>query len=144
MKTLASSLGIARRVHFVGKAEGERKYALFGHSEIFVLSSFSEAFSMAILEAMAARLPVLLTPGCNFPEAVEAGAAVSVEPNEVSTAAGVNKLLSMSDEARREMGERGRALVERDYTWDRIAGKMLETYEYILGRKPRPDWVKEA
>ena len=108
-------------------------------AELFVHPSFSEGFSMAVLEALACRLPVLLTPECNFREAAKAGAAIEVSPDAQGAAAGLVELLSLSDRERKAMGERGRALVEAAYTWDGVAQQMLNLYRWLCEGGERPD-----
>jgi glycosyltransferase involved in cell wall biosynthesis len=98
---------------------------------------------MAVLEALACRLPTLLTPGCNFEEAVAAGAAVEVSPNVEGTENGLRQLLSLGDGERQAMGQRGRALIEQSYTWDRVAEQTLALYAWLCGSGPRPATVME-
>jgi poly(glycerol-phosphate) alpha-glucosyltransferase len=128
-------------VVFTGPLHGQEKLAALGNSELFVLPSFSEGFSMAVLEAAAAGLPVMLTPQCNFPELAQAGGAVEVSPDLAGCEAGLRKVLGLADAERRAMGERGRNLVMSSYTWPRIAAQMLEVYRWLLGEAERPGCV---
>jgi hypothetical protein len=47
----------------------------------------------------------------------------------------------MDDHARREMGKRGRGLVERKYSWSRVAREMKSVYAWLLGQADRPACV---
>jgi glycosyltransferase involved in cell wall biosynthesis len=134
-----TELALDRTVTFTGNLQGERRLAALGAAELFVHPSFSEGFSMAVLEALACRLPALLTPGCNFREAAEAGAAIEVSPDVRGTTAGLVELLSLSDRELKAMGERGRALVEAAYTWDGVAQQMLNLYRWLCAGGERPD-----
>ena len=49
--------------------------------------------------------------------------------------------MAVSDTQRRDMGARGRALVEEKYTWPKIAQQMLEVYRWLLGGGVRPECV---
>jgi glycosyltransferase involved in cell wall biosynthesis len=144
LRQLIADAGVERSVTIAGPLIGERKIGALAAASLFVLPSFSEGFSMAVLEAMAARLPVLMTPGCNFPEAEKAAAGMQVEPTEDDTARGLRKLLSLSDAERAEMGRKGRALVEREYTWDRVALRMMELYRWLAGGGQAPDCVQTS
>ena len=141
MKKLCKELELEKTVCFTGPLHGEEKRAALGGSELFVLPSFSEGFSMAILEAAAAGLPVLMTPQCNFPELVKAGAALEVAPDAEGCAAGLRQLLDASEADRRAMGRRGSDLVARDYTWSRVAEQMLAVYQWVLGDGGKPECV---
>jgi hypothetical protein len=49
--------------------------------------------------------------------------------------------MSLSDEARIEMGMRGRALVEEKYNWLALARQMREVYDWLLGHTSKPGCV---
>jgi glycosyltransferase involved in cell wall biosynthesis len=136
-------LGLTDRVTYVGHVSGERARQVWGRADAFVLSSYSEGFSMAILEALACRLPSLITTACHFPELGEAGGAIVVEPEEESVLRGLRGLLERSRDERRRMAEIGRALVERGYTWDRQARKLIGVYEWLSGGGPRPEAIAD-
>ena len=157
IQSLATELGIAweerraqgarRRplgasVVFLGPLYGEAKKQSLAGADAFVLPSFSEGFSMAILEAAACGLPVLLTPQCNFPELVAAAGAVEMQPEVESCEAGLRKMLSLSAPERQAMGRRGRELIERNYTWPMIATRMISVYSWLLGKQERPECVR--
>ena len=68
LKTLAEQLGISASVRFLGQVPEARRY--FTAFDLFVLSSDHEPFGMVLLEAMAARVPVLATDCGGAPEVV--------------------------------------------------------------------------
>jgi poly(glycerol-phosphate) alpha-glucosyltransferase len=139
-----AALGVESSVTITGPLYGPQKFAAYSAAEVFVLPSFSEGFSMAILEALAAGLPVLMTPGCNFPEAQAAGAAVMVQPNAEETAAGLRRLISLAPAGLSAMGQQGRQLVKSSYTWNRVADQLLAVYGWLRDRGNRPDCVVTA
>lgn len=144
MKLACRELGLENCVTFTGPLHGEEKRAALAGSELFVLPSFSEGFSMAVMEAVAAGLPVMLTPQCNFPELAKAGGAVEVSPDADSCEAGLRQLLALSDSERQAMGQRGKVLVERSYTWSQVADKMFSVYQWLLKGGPKPECVLES
>jgi poly(glycerol-phosphate) alpha-glucosyltransferase len=142
LKSLTGELGIGNSVMFLGPAYGDEKRQLLAAADLFVLPSFSEGFSMAILEAAAAGLPVLLTHECNFPELAAAGGGVEVSPDESGVEAGLGQLLGLSAEQRAAMGRRGSELVKKSHAWPAIARQMLDVYAWLLGKGPVPGVVK--
>ncbi|WP_404371413.1 glycosyltransferase [Sphingomonas sp. MMS24-J45] len=106
-----------------------------GAAHLFVLPSHQEGFSIAILEAMAAGLPVLITDKCHLPE-IEAWEAGAVVPDTVDgVKAGLERLLSLPAATLANMGEKARNAVERHYGWPVIAGQLEALYH--SGRSPR-------
>jgi poly(glycerol-phosphate) alpha-glucosyltransferase len=97
-----------------------------------------------VLEAWANAKPVLMTPECNLPEGFQAGAALKIEPNETSLAAGLQNLFAMSDAERAAMGNRARALVESRFTWEQVGRQMHAVHEWILGGGARPNCVLDT
>jgi glycosyltransferase involved in cell wall biosynthesis len=129
------------RVTFVGQLHGEAKLDALAAAELLVQPSFSEGFSITILEALAAGCPALITPGCNFPAAVESGGALEVPPTIEGTTAGLMRLLSLSPEELAAMGQRGRALVLSHYTWENVARQTSHLYAWLSGAADQPFFV---
>jgi len=124
---------------FPGMLHGREKLAALARADVLVLPSRSEIRSIVALEAMACRVPVVLTRQCDFPEVAEANAGEIVEPEPGQLAEALKGLLDNPD-LRRRMGENGRRMVLERYTWDQIADEMAALYEMVLGRSspPRP------
>ena len=136
----ADAEGLSGRVTCVGHVSGERARRVWGAADAFILPSYSEGFSMAILEALACRLPAVVTTACHFPELADAGGAIVVEPDAAGVTDGLRALLERSPAQRAELGARGRALVEKSYTWDEQALRLATVYRWIVagGAPPEP------
>jgi len=133
--------GLTSRVTWVGHVSGERARQVWGAADAFVLPSYSEGFSMAVLEALASRLPALITTACNFPELATAGAGLVVDPTLAGVTSGLRDLLERSPEGRADLGRRGRELVERRYTWDQQARRLADVYRWLAGGGNAPEAV---
>ena len=142
LRRLSDELGLSQAVHFVGPQFGQAKAASFRRADAFILPSFSEGLPVAVLEAWSYRLPVLMTPHCNLPEGLDADAALRIEPQPESIAAGLLALFTMTEAARRAMGQRGRLLVEGHFSWPKLAALMKAVYEWVLGSGPKPTCVE--
>jgi glycosyltransferase involved in cell wall biosynthesis len=128
-----SDAGLSSRLTWLGHVAGERARQLWGAADAFVLPSYSEGFSMAILEALACRLPVVITTACHFPELGAAGGGILVEPIAQGVTDGLRCLLEHSPAQRAELGRNGRALVERDYTWQQQGERLANVYRWVAG-----------
>lgn len=142
LRKLAGTLGILGSVEFAGPKFGKEKDDLMRRADAFILPSYSEGLPVAVLEAWSYALPVLMTPACNLQEGFEAGCAVKLQATEAGVAEGLEGLKSMRDAELREMGNRGRKLVEERFTWKRIAEEMVSVYAWVLDRGPRPACVR--
>lgn len=132
------------RVVQLGPLYGDDKRRALAAASAFALVSKSEAMPMAALEAAAWRLPLLLTPECRLPQAAEAGAAITVSGDIAAIASGLATLMNLSDDARRQMGARGRALVETRFSWDQIAARFVQAYSWLLGGGAPPAFVETS
>ena len=131
VKTILKSHGALEKAVFPGMLTGEQKLEALSAADIFALTSYSEGFSVALLEALSAGLPLVITDECNFPEVGDSRAGFVVSPNDSETASAVMSLLDSAD-LRREMSENARRLVRSNYTWERIAEKMFTLYENVI------------
>jgi glycosyltransferase involved in cell wall biosynthesis len=142
LKAFAKDLLSDNSCVFVGQLQGDDKNQILAAADVFVLPSFSEGFSVAILEAAAVGLPVLLTPQCNFPELARANAAVEISTEAAGIEKGLRQILEMTAEQRKAMGQRGRELIKKSYTWPAIAKQMCHLYDWMAGTSAMPKTVK--
>ncbi len=140
---LAGTLGIERRVDFVGPMQGERKLQLLERAALFALASHSEGLPVAVLEAMALGLPVAISPACNLPEVERVGAGF-VGPAAPEAFAGIlDRAMGLDSAGRRTIGERGRALVAQRFTTRATAESLHRVYEWLCGRGREPESLAE-
>jgi glycosyltransferase involved in cell wall biosynthesis len=125
--------GLSERVHVLGPVSTREKWDALAGAACFCLPSRQEGFSMAILEALAARVPAVISDACHFPEVAERGAGEVVPLDAAAVAAALDRTLSDPDR-RRAMGAAGRQLVEERYTWARVAEISIAAYERALAR----------
>lgn len=132
LEALARSLHIADRVHFVGPASDEHKWALYKNAELFVLPSYSENFGNVVAEAMSMACPVIVSDQTGIADLVSkagAGIVTSGDPREL--AAHVRSLCDNPDR-RHEMGSNGQRLVADELSWQAIAERMEAAYRSVL------------
>lgn len=136
LRDLVHEAGVTNRVIFPGMVGGIAKRDLLARADLFCLPSEGEGFSMAVLEALASATPVLLSPGCHFPETEAAGVGrvSSAEPSALASA--LSDMLEHPGKLR-EMGRRAREFVAQHYSWDRITDEMLDAYGEGIARFQR-------
>lgn len=130
MEAILRSKRLLDRTVFTGLLTGEDKLAALSCADLFVLPSHSDVRGIAVLEAMAARLPVIITTGCEFPEVAEYEAGLVAEADEASIADAMARLLA-DTELRRHMGQQGHKLVTERYTWQAATATMSELYRTL-------------
>lgn len=132
IKTLVKTHGIEDRTHFTGFVKGETKDLLIQGADIFALTSYSENFGISVLESLAAGTPVIITPGVALSDIVQQQHLGYVtELNIKAIAATIENFLDHPQESK-EMGYRARQFILDNYTWDKIASKMISVYENII------------
>ncbi len=130
----ARQLGISERCHFVGHRFDAP--ALVARGAVGVSSSHAEGISNAILEAMAARLPIVATAVGGTVELAHDGANGYLVPPG-APAALARRLLDVlaRPQLRRRMGERGRRIVEREFGVAQMRTSYDALYEDLTGLK---------
>jgi glycosyltransferase involved in cell wall biosynthesis len=123
--------GLADRTHIVGPLFGRDRFTVLRDGACFCLPSRQEGFSVAILEAMACGIPVVISEACNFPKLAEifAGDIVPLEPHAIAKA--LNRILSVPALGHR-MSNEARMLVYLDFTWPEIAKRLVAAYERAI------------
>jgi len=113
---------------FTGNQSGEVLAQLYANAYLFVQPSESEGLSLALLEAMARRVPVLVS---NIEENLEAvGQAGFVFANkDVADLTEKLRFLLIEDDLVKTRGEAGRLRIESKFNWEKIAREMIEVYE---------------
>jgi glycosyltransferase involved in cell wall biosynthesis len=130
LRKLAQQENGADQVIFTGLLEGTDRLAAFATANVFALPAIGEGLSMAALEAMAARLPVILTPSCNLPDVETRGAGLLI-PREIEPLANALKALLADPIRRKVMGIAGHAWVQESFTWPTIAARTEHLYEKV-------------
>jgi glycosyltransferase involved in cell wall biosynthesis len=123
--------GCADAVTFTGMLAGEMKHAALAAAAAYVAPSYSEGFSMSILEGMASGLPCVFTKGCNFPEAAEAKVARVVDADAGALASALGEVLDDPAAADR-MGAAARDFVFNNYTWAHAAARLKDAYRAMM------------
>ena len=132
LRALTEALGLSERVVFLGLRRDIPD--ILGISEVLVLPSSREGLPIVLLEAMAASLPVVVTPVGGIPEVVmegKTGIFVTQEPGSIAQA--LRWIFENFDSAR-TMGKNARLLIEERYDIRTVAGRYESLYRAILSK----------
>jgi glycosyltransferase involved in cell wall biosynthesis len=128
LRARAAALGLP--VKFLGARDDVPD--LLAAADIFALASHEEGFPNAVLEAMAARLPVVGTRAGGIPEAIDDGKTGLLAPVRAPAELGAALAKLIADPAlRRTMGDAGRARVEAEFALDACAATYARLYRSI-------------
>jgi glycosyltransferase involved in cell wall biosynthesis len=142
IKALTESLRVSR-VEFVGEVRGTEKQRLYQDADLFVLPSHSENFGMVVAEALAAGTPAVVSRGAPWSQLEDEAAGWWVEIGTDPLTAALDEALATPREELEAMGKRGRAWMQRDFSWAELGRRTIQTYRWLLGNSgPAPEWVR--
>ncbi|MEO8053128.1 MAG: glycosyltransferase, partial [Acidobacteriota bacterium] len=137
LKRQAHQLGLGQAILWTGFLQGEAKVNILADADVFVLPSYSENFGVAVVEAMAAGLPVIISDQVGIhQEIAEAGAGVVIQCDVNELEAAMVRMLSNA-ELRQRMGANAAALAEL-FAPPTIALQLKQAYSQVLKKCPRP------
>lgn len=132
-----------QNVRFTGFLSGEEKDRAIASCSVIANPSDFENLGMVILEGLVRGIPCIATMGSPWDNLIKHQCGWWVPAEQDAIANAVLKALRISDEALKEMGNRGKSLVEEEYSVTYVAQQMKTLYEWILGIVEKPDFVYE-
>jgi glycosyltransferase involved in cell wall biosynthesis len=133
LEARAAALGIGGQVAFLGAKYGPDKFRLMARCDVFVHTSRSEGFPVAVLEAAGLGLPCLVSEGTNMGGHVRRhGAGIAMEGP--LTAASICEALETAahfyeGNKLADMGGQARRMVQESFSWEVISERILLAYE---------------
>lgn len=139
---LANSLGVEETVSIEEPVFGEKKIEAMRNARVFALPTLHENFAMTVAESLSVETPVISTKGAPWSGLLDEGCGWWIEHGQRPLAHALCEAMSLPIPTLNEMGIRGRHWMKRDFSWETIACKMLETYEWLEGRVDKPEFVE--
>ena len=134
LKAEATRLGIDADLYWAGFLDGDEKLAALADADLFVLPSYSENFGLSVVEAMASRLPVVISDEVAIHHEVARGQAGLVTSCQVPSLTAALASLVADAGLRERLGQAGRRLVESRFSAEAMTVAVLGMYDEILGR----------
>lgn len=135
VRKMISENGLGEKVMVIGPISGKDKLAALLESDIFVLPSYSEACSMALIEAMHFGLPPVMTKGVGFSKEInEAGAGIATEKEAKALAVALSGLLE-DEQLRHSIGAKARIFAEKEFSISKVAQKFINVYNSVINER---------
>lgn len=135
-RRLAQESGLGDRVFFRGRLEGAALADAYRGARVLALPTRYDSFPSVLVEAMACGRPVVTTPVGGIPTLVQDGGnGLLVPPGDESALTRALARVLDDDELAARLGDAGRALVERELSWERQCERTAEVFERALGAR---------
>ena len=133
-RSMAQALGIADAVTFAGK-QNEGLEIYYRAADIFIMLSKFDTFGMVVLEAMAAGLPVIVSPNVGAKDLVQEGINGFVLPEHMDADAAANRIVQLSIKEQGDAMGSAAAKTATLHDWEKLAEKMEQLYQGALSEK---------
>jgi glycosyltransferase involved in cell wall biosynthesis len=138
LERLAAEAGVGDRVRFPGMLTGEAKLSALAAATVWALPSHTESFGVAVVEALAAGVPTVVSPAVNISPDIERAGAGVVADNRVDAFASALRRLLEDEVERRRLAEASPLFAER--YGRRVVGKQLaDVYAKVVRPVRRVD-----
>ncbi|EKV00168.1 glycosyltransferase [Leptolyngbya sp. PCC 7375] len=142
VRELIHSNGLQDRTIMPGFVEGKLKELLLQGSDVFALTSYSENFGVAVLEALAAGTPALVTPGVALANEVQKNQLGYVVPqSKTDIAEALQTYFEATPEFKDGLSKRAYDFVVDNYSWTTISEKLKTIYQNILNINSVSDYA---
>lgn len=132
LKELVATLGISNKVFFVGPLKGSVLYSAYHCASLFLLPSAQENFGLAVVEAMAAGCPVIVSNNVDIHKEIEQGGAGLVCPlRPKNIAIAMEKIIGDAAMAI-NMGRQGKEVAKKYFSLEANYFRLKETYIQII------------
>jgi UDP-glucose:(heptosyl)LPS alpha-1,3-glucosyltransferase len=136
-REIARLHGIAEAVLFAGKqTEGIERY--YRAADLFMMLSTFDTFGMVVLEAMAAGLPVIVSPNVGAKDLIREGVNGFIIPDCRDADAAADRIVCMLDTRLRETMGKSAMLNASEHDWERLSREMEGICQNIFSRKVVP------
>lgn len=133
IERLARAEGVSDRLLFTGMLSGRKRIEALADAELFCLPSYHENFGVAVIEALAAGIPVVISDQVSiYREVVAAGVGAAV-PNKIEPLAAELRRWIADPALRRTASQKARAFALDRYGWPRIAARWRDHYQRLTG-----------
>ena len=140
IKNIIKESNLEQKVNLRSPINRNEKIKYLSNSDIFILPSFEEGDSIALKEALAAGLPVIISQQCRMNIVEEYNAGLVIESNTDSVLKALIKIATLDLE---KMGQNAKKLIREKYDNTECSMRLLQIYEDIYtGSHESKDWIQ--
>jgi glycosyltransferase involved in cell wall biosynthesis len=132
------------RIRFMDEVTPRTRDTLYADADLFVLPTLNENFGLAVAEALAAGLPAIVTKGAPWSKLISERCGWWIDHGAAPLESALIEATALPPVERAAMGARGRALMEREYSWSAAARQMAQLYTWLVGEGDKPRFVQTA
>lgn len=137
LKKMIDDHKVADRVFMPGMLQGADRVAALADADLFCLPSYQENFGIAVVEALAAGTPVVISDQVNIHQEITAAAVGGVVPTDADALATELHRWMTDDALRAAAGSRARDFVGEHYDWNNIARRWSAEYARLIANADR-------
>ncbi len=141
IRALAAGLGL-NRVSVEGPVFGEARSDAYRAADLFVLPSLNENFGLTVAEALAFGVPAISTTGAPWRGLAAERCGWWIPHGPDALAATLDEAMTSPPQDLVAMGARGRAWMERDFSWRRVAHDMAGVHSWLVSGGAAPASVR--
>ncbi|WP_432221436.1 glycosyltransferase [Flavobacterium sp. TMP13] len=121
-----------KNVQFVGVKYGEDKWNFLRSADVMILPTHSENFGIVVAESLAVGVPVVTTKGTPWQDLEKHQCGWWIELSVLNLEKAIAEVINTSVEELKNMGMKGRKLVEEKYEIKVVSNKIIDLYQTIL------------
>lgn len=130
VEKLIMALNLSNRIKLIGYIDEKDKLSAYVDADVLVYPGIFEIFGLVPFEAMMCGTPVIVTDDCGCGELVkESGAGYLIKYGDINDLKEKMKLVIENPEEGREMVERGKKYIERNFMWDKVVNMVDNVYK---------------
>jgi glycosyltransferase involved in cell wall biosynthesis len=131
LRGLVQRTGLNQSVHFSGFLSPETRDEALANTSVFVLPSFHENFGVAALEAVAAGVPVVVSPHVQLSSFIEANSLGLVAADAQALAKAIIRVMT-TESIQRRAATHGAAIAMSSYSVDTVGAQLAEMYRAVM------------